>query len=152
MTPSLATAPLSRRFISAAESERRRLETKRGRLVSQLERVDRDLSKLQPFTQHSASSQAVEGELRGKAIREVAVEILAEVHGSAPIHYRDWLALVEGRGWKVAGVRPDSVFNNQVRRHPAVRSSTQRGVFCLDSAFVRSQNRTSAGTGEVATS
>lgn len=71
--------------------------------------------------------------LRGRAIREVGIEVLLRRGADAgPIHYRRWLALVETEAGPVAGKRPDAVFLNQVSRHPLVRVTTKRGFYELD--------------------
>ena len=73
--------------------------------------------------------------LRGRAIREAAVELLVRRGPAAgPIHYRRWLALVEETGCAVAGRRPEAVFYSQVTRHPLVRRATLPGFYELDSA------------------
>jgi hypothetical protein len=55
---------------------------------------------------------------------------------AGPIHYRDWLALVEERAGPVAGRRPEAVFLGQVTRHPLVRATTRRGFYEFDPAAV----------------
>jgi hypothetical protein len=73
-------------------------------------------------------------ELRGKALREVAVEILrAEVGGTGtPIHYRDWFRLVRGAGHRVAGTNPLAAFLTVVSRSDQVeRVGTRSGMYRL---------------------
>jgi hypothetical protein len=70
--------------------------------------------------------------LRGPAIREAAVRLLAQSHRAEALHYRDWFALLTREGFAVAGKDPLAVFLTQLSRSPAVRKSTQTGVYELD--------------------
>ncbi len=72
--------------------------------------------------------------LRGPAIRETAVRLLVE-HGDAEaLHYREWYERVRAAGYAVAGKDPLAVFLTQLSRSPALRKSTQAGVYELDRA------------------
>ena len=66
--------------------------------------------------------------LRGPAIRETAVRMLAERGGEA-LHYREWFELVTRAGYEIAGKHPPSVFLSQLSRSPAVRKGTRAGVY-----------------------
>jgi hypothetical protein len=107
------------------------LQKKRGEIDSVIETLDGAIAKLAPL---ASAEGPKDRKLRGRAIRDVAIPLLARDHGAAPIHYRDWLALLEAQGHEVAGKRPDAVFLNQVTRHPAVRATTSSGLYCLDPA------------------
>lgn len=71
--------------------------------------------------------------LRGPAIREVAVQVLlAEPSQIEAIHYRRWYELVTHAGYAVVGKDPLAVFLTQVTRSPLVRKATQPGVYEID--------------------
>lgn len=71
--------------------------------------------------------------LRGPAIRGEAVRaLLAHPDGPEALHYRDWYALLQDAGFEVAGKDPLATFLTQLSRSPAVRKSTQAGVYELD--------------------
>jgi chromosome segregation ATPase len=73
--------------------------------------------------------------LRGPAIRREAVRVLL-AHPDRPeaLHYREWFALLHEAGFRVAGKDPLATFLTQLSRSPAVRKSTQAGVYELDRA------------------
>lgn len=70
--------------------------------------------------------------LRGPAIREAAVEVLAGSGAVEAIHYREWFELLVAAGYRVAGKDPLAVFLTQITRSPVVSRSTQAGVYALD--------------------
>lgn len=135
-------------------SERKRLDRKRSKLFkrredlqarvdaldAELEAVEQEIVVLDGLASRGTSSTRLElatgneesDLLRGGAIRELAVPLLMREHGTAPIHYREWLALLERQGYKVAGKRADAVFLNQVVRSPFVRATTKAGYYQLD--------------------
>lgn len=146
------TGRFSSRFTRAAAAERTRL---RGRLEKakakvrkckgdlaaaeagaaeiegQIEALDSLVDPAPPGPE--AGSRLDPAVLCGKVIREVAIEVLLErglVQG--PIHYRQWLALVEAAGYRVAGKRPEAVFLNQVTRSPVVKASGRTGFYEVD--------------------
>jgi predicted nuclease with TOPRIM domain len=147
----------SLRFVQAAKSERRRLTQKRSKLAkrredmqakldaldAELEAVDQEIIVIDELTNSNGSSPAIPlglaagnhdapNQLRGGRIRDVAIPLLMRERGSAPIHYREWLSLLESAGYEVAGKRPDAVFLNQVVRSPLVRATTQAGYYQLE--------------------
>jgi predicted RNase H-like nuclease (RuvC/YqgF family) len=75
-------------------------------------------------------------ELRGKKLRQVAVEILrAEVGAGRPIHYRDWFRLVRNGGHRVAGTNPLASFLTVISRSEQVeRVGTRSGMYQLRAA------------------
>ena len=81
-----------------------------------------------------AQTAADEGHmvLRGPAIRETAVRLLIEDGDAEALHYRDWYERVREAGYAVAGKDPVAVFLTQLSRSPALRKSTQAGVYELD--------------------
>jgi chaperonin cofactor prefoldin len=148
----------STRLLRAAAAERAELEKHRERVLrerdslrAELERIEdtlaevedrrRLLDRLAPSDQ-TATSDAVDrqdpdhGEaalqLRGPAIRETAVRLLAEHAQTDAMHYRNWFELLTEAGYEVAGKDPLAVFLTQVSRSPAVRKGTQSGVYELD--------------------
>jgi hypothetical protein len=73
------------------------------------------------------------GWLRGALIRQVAVRILASSGRSRrPIHYTDWLRLVEDAGYGVSGRDPAATFLTQVGRSSVVARGEQPGTYLLD--------------------
>jgi hypothetical protein len=72
-------------------------------------------------------------ELRGRRLREVAVEILrSEVGVGAPIHYRDWFRLVRDAGHRVAGANPLAAFLTVITRSDQVeRVGARSGMYRL---------------------
>ena len=79
--------------------------------------------------------------LRGPAIRRVAVELLVENERIEALHYREWFALVEAAGFRIAGKDPLAVFLTQLSRSPAVRRSTRAGFYALDRQAPQSLRR-----------
>ncbi len=144
----------STRFTQAAKNERNRLSQKRAKLSkrredfqekldaldAELEAVDQEIVVLDGLTASGRSGATLElasgsertDVLKGAAIRELAVPLLMHQQGTAPIHYRAWLELLEKQGYQVAGKRPDAVFLAQIARSPLVRASTQSGYYQLD--------------------
>lgn len=74
--------------------------------------------------------------LRGRRLREVAIELLAShVGSSAPIHYRAWFELIEGAGHHVGGKNPLATFLAQVSRAPEIEPVGHRtGLYQLRAA------------------
>lgn len=144
----------SDRFLQAAQTERKRLERKRSQLsqkrvdlqakvnelAEQLEALDQEIVVLEGLTTHGQSSTRLELTiagatlLKGAAIREIAIPLLIHERGSIPIHYREWLSLLEEKHYEIQGKRPDAVFLNQVTRSPLVRATTNAGYYELDLA------------------
>lgn len=146
----------SQRFSRAARAERDRLRRQRSQLARkreqwrakaraidvEVEAIDRQLQVLDELansTPTPAEIRPVEARdpnspelLSGAEIRAVAVPLLIRMHGSSPIHYRDWYALLQQEGYAAAGKRPDAVFLNQVSRSPLIHSTTKSGYYILD--------------------
>jgi len=148
-------ATTSQRFSRAARAERDRLDRKRAQLHQRREVLQAKIDALDEEIETVADQlQVLEGlaesgrdavEIRevdrshgglellsGSTIRVVAVPLLIRTHGCGPIHYRDWYALLNQRGYAAAGKRPDAVFLNQVARSPLVRPTTRSGYYMLD--------------------
>jgi len=79
-----------------------------------------------------ADDEARRTVLRGPAIRETAVGLLVEAGDAEALHYREWYERVRAAGYAVAGKDPLAVFLTQLSRSPALRKSTQAGVYELD--------------------
>lgn len=77
--------------------------------------------------------EALDEELRGRRLQEVAVAILeADVGRGAPIHYRDWFERLRKRGHRVSGRDPLANFLSQVSRAPDVeRVGSRTGMYRL---------------------
>jgi hypothetical protein len=74
--------------------------------------------------------------LRGAAIRETAVRVLAtNSQPQAPVHYRDWFELLTSNGFMPAGKDPLATFLTQVGRSPVVQRTTTAGMYVLDLDF-----------------
>ena len=71
--------------------------------------------------------------LRGTAIRETAVRLLAQSQAAAqPIHYKRLYELLTEAGFSVAGKDPLATFLTQLSRSPVMRKATQAGIYELD--------------------
>jgi hypothetical protein len=79
------------------------------------------------------SIDAFDGELRGRRLREIAVDILRESEfAQGVVHYRDWYELVLSAGIRVAGKDPLATFLTQVARAEEVVSVRPRsGLYRL---------------------
>lgn len=73
------------------------------------------------------------GYLRGATIRRVAVQLFADSpRPTAPIHYKQWLELVQGAGYGVAGRDPLATFLTQINRSSIVQRADAPGTYVLD--------------------
>ena len=79
---------------------------------------------------------ALHGELRGRRLREVAVELLRDRKGEdAEIHYRELLALLQARGVRVGGKNPAATLLTQLVNAPDVESVRPRsGLYKVKTA------------------
>lgn len=82
------------------------------------------------------SPDAVIGELRGRKLQQLAVEILRRKRGpAATVHYREWYELLVKAGVRVAGRDPLASFLTQIARAPDVESVRPRsGLYRLKTA------------------
>jgi hypothetical protein len=79
------------------------------------------------------SLEALHGELRGRRLREIAVDLLRQKKdvGEA-VHYKDWYQLLLEAGVRVAGKDPLATFLTQIARAPGVESVRPRsGLYRL---------------------
>jgi hypothetical protein len=79
---------------------------------------------------------SLDGRLRGRRLREVAVDVLAARHGTGEaIHYRAWYELVRDAGYSVAGKDPVATFLAQVNRAEQIEAVGSRtGLYLLRAA------------------
>lgn len=82
------------------------------------------------------SLDAYSGDLRGRRLREVAVQILRQRRAPGEVvHYREWYALLTDAGVRVAGKDPLATFLTQVSQAPEVKSVRPRsGLYRLAAA------------------
>ena len=81
------------------------------------------------------SLDAFSGELRGRRLRQIAVEILRQRREPGEIvHYREWYDLVLAAGIRIAGKDPLATFLTQISQAPEVTSVRPRsGLYQLAS-------------------
>lgn len=145
--------PASKRLIEAAAVERqalehdlRALDERRLALQSELRSVEiaeREMRRRLQLVSEIAGSHkpralrvvdAREAEsralLRGRAIREAAVQVVAaSSEPTRPRHYGDWYAELLNAGYAVAGRDPQAAFLTQLNRSPVVRRDPEPGVY-----------------------
>ena len=69
------------------------------------------------------------GWLRGAAIRQVAVRLLASTaRPAAPIHYADWLSLLSDAGYGIQSRDPAAAFLTQIGRSPVIVERRSRDL------------------------
>lgn len=78
-------------------------------------------------------SEPPNGWLRGAAIRQAAVRLLASTaRPAAPIHYTEWLSLLDDAGYGIQSRDPGSAFLTQIGRSPVVIRTEKPGIYALD--------------------
>jgi DNA repair exonuclease SbcCD ATPase subunit len=151
----------SRRLSQAAAAERARLEVElrkaerqelalRKRLAQTEERTAAIRQRLQLLDQLGigeprtpgtvvrpllvpSDAEPEHGWLRGAAIRQVAIRLLAEsARPDQPIHYTAWLELLRQAGYGIQGSDPAATFLTQLSRAAAVMRADQPGTYALD--------------------
>jgi hypothetical protein len=82
------------------------------------------------------SLDALDGKVRGRKLRELAVELLRQKKGGgAVIHYRDWYEMLVTAGIRVGGRDPLATFLTHVSRADGVESVRPRsGLYRLRAA------------------
>ncbi|MDX6453831.1 MAG: hypothetical protein QOH16_3880 [Gaiellaceae bacterium] len=105
-----------------------RVDAELAETASVLRRMD-DLLGLAP----QLSIEALDGELRGRQLQEVAVRVLRERRPiGEEIHYRDWYGLLVELGLRIAGRDPVGTFLTQIARAQGVESVRPRsGLYRL---------------------
>ena len=147
----------SKRMQAAAAAELKRInaklakvDAKADRLIAALEAVQAERTELgevqagllrlagDMLQQERAATVPDSRALRGAAIRETAVRILAARWPTEkPIHYRDWYALLVNEGYAARGKDPLATFLTNISRSPVVQSTTRAGEYVLDPGFIR---------------
>jgi hypothetical protein len=79
------------------------------------------------------SLESFHGELRGKKLQEIAIEVLRQRRGTeAVVHYKEWFDLLIEAGLRIAGRDPLATFLTQISRAPTVESVRPRsGLYKL---------------------
>jgi hypothetical protein len=161
----------SRRLARAAAAERARLESElvtaeqeAAGLRKRIEHTEQQAStirqRLQLLDQLGATDAKVpsraarprlvppetepaNGWLRGAAIRQAAVRILAASHNPhREIHYMNWLEQLYEAGYAIPGRDPAATFLTQLGRSPVVVRADHPGTYLLDpSSSVRLRER-----------
>lgn len=70
--------------------------------------------------------ERLDRELRGRRLREVAVDILRKRGGDDAVHYRQWFSLVRSEGWEIGGRHPLNTFLTEVGRAEGVERVGRR--------------------------
>jgi hypothetical protein len=147
----VATTSLSKQVRKMVERERDAVAARLDALREQSQRlhvltevIDHDVEETARLlrgidemlgTAPQLSLEALNGEVRGQKLRELAVEVLHQKGRGASIHYRDWYDLVVGTGIKVGGKNPLAAFLTQVSRADGVESVRPRsGLYRLRAA------------------
>jgi hypothetical protein len=148
----VAVAKLSEHVREAVERERElvaqrlaELRDQAARLHVLVEQVDAEVAENARLLRHmdemlglapQLSIEALQGELRGQRLREIAVELLRQKKGiGVTVHYREWYELLLEAGLRVAGRDPIATFLTQIARAPGVESVRPRsGLYRLRAA------------------
>jgi hypothetical protein len=78
--------------------------------------------------------ERLDRELRGRRLREVAVDVLRRRGEGDMLHYREWFSLLRSEGWEVRGRDPLNTFLTEVGRTDGVERVGQRtGLYRLAS-------------------
>jgi hypothetical protein len=121
-------AALARR-VAEGHERAARLRTLAEHVESQTERDERMLAELEAALGRSAQLRIddLDPRLRGQRLEEIAIAVLRErPEFGAPIHYRDWFALLRHAGHHVAGKDPLATFLAQLNRSTSVERIGQR--------------------------
>jgi hypothetical protein len=142
-------SPLSEAFRQTAHAEREQLiaryeecRSKHEQLREELEQValeaERYLRTIRELgevleIEDQLSLTALNEELRGDRLREIAAEVLWRHHKAGDVvHYKDWLALVVAEGHRVGGKNSAATFLTQVARETTVeRVGRRTGLYRL---------------------
>jgi hypothetical protein len=151
----------SRRLQSAAAAERARLGRELGRLDERVDRLGHELEEIEahrdairrrltllarlahfgaepdepapPVARLHRSWPETPEVLTGARIREAAARIAATEGAAArPLHYQEWLELLELNGVAIAGKDPAATLLTQLARSPVIRRAGARGCYALD--------------------
>jgi hypothetical protein len=122
----------------------RDLQAQSDRLHSLVERAEAELGSAQRLLRQIDEAvgrapqlplEVLDDELRGRRLREVAVELLRLHRGvGSIIHYKQWFALLEDAGVRVGGKNPVATFLTQIAKAPQIESVRPRsGLYRLKS-------------------
>ena len=76
--------------------------------------------------------ERLDRELRGRRLREVAVEVLRRGGHDDAVHYREWFSLVRAEGWEIRGRDPLNTFLTEVGRAEGIeRVGRRTGMYRL---------------------
>lgn len=124
--------------LTALREQSQRLQALTALIDHDVEETARLLRSIEEIlgTAPQLSLDALNREVRGQKLRELAVTVLRQKKGrGATIHYRDWYDLVVGTGIKVGGKDPLAAFLTQVSRADGVESVRPRsGLYRLQAA------------------
>lgn len=126
-----------RSLIERVAELERRVETHRA-VVEQLEQQlvgdQRLLREIEELTDRRPQMrlERLDRELRGRRLREIAVEVLRRRGNGDAVHYREWFSLLRAEGWEVRGRDPLNTFLTELGRTDGVERVGQRtGLYRL---------------------
>jgi hypothetical protein len=127
--------PLILQRVEDLRDQSQRLHLLTERVDEELEEATRMLRSVEEMLgiAPQLSIYAHSGELRGRRLREIAVQILRHRRGAgAEVHYREWYEMVTGAGVRVAGKDPLATFLTQISQAPEIVSVKPRsGLYRL---------------------
>ena len=128
-----------RTLIDRLAQAERRIETHRA-IVEQLEQQlatdQRLLREIEELTDRRPQMrlERLDRELRGRRLREVAVEVLRRRGNGGAVHYREWFGLLRAEGWEIRGRDPLNTFLTELGRTDGVeRVGRRTGLYRLAS-------------------
>jgi hypothetical protein len=129
--------PVIRERVAELRAQSQRLHALTDRVDMELADASRMLRGIEEMLglAPQLSLDAFGKELRGRRLREIAVEVLRKRRPAGEIvHYREWYDLVLAAGIRVAGKDPLATFLTQISQAPEVRSVRPRsGLYRLAS-------------------
>jgi hypothetical protein len=129
--------PVIEARIAELREQSRRLHALTDRLDQELDEALRVLRGIEEMLGEAPqlSLDAFNGEIRGRRLREIAVELLRQRRTPDDvIHYREWYDLLVAAGVRVAGKDPLATFLTQINQAPEVASVKPRsGLYRLAS-------------------
>jgi hypothetical protein len=129
--------PIIAARVSELREQSHRLRALTDRVDAELEEAARMLRGIEEMLGEAPqlSLDAFNGELRGRRLREIAIEVLRQRRPAGDVvHYRDWYELLVTAGLRVAGKDPLATFLTQINQAPEVTSVKPRsGLYRLAS-------------------
>lgn len=126
-----------RTLIDRLAQAERRVETHRAiveQLEEQLATDQRLLREIEELTDRRPQMrlERLDRELRGRQLREVAVDVLRLRGNGDAVHYREWFGLLRAEGWEIRGRDPLNTFLTELGRTDGVERVGQRtGLYRL---------------------